>query len=253
MRKCIVIVFIPLFLYACGASDEVRVEKTESREFSSSQIREIELKTENGVVKGNARSGDSIYVVFDKWATGNDREDAEDNLKDIEILITEDTASEVLIIDVDIPDNTTIDYGSDVSIEFPASTELELRSSNGSITIEDTDGDAKLRTSNGKITVRNHYGNLDGETSNGEIDVDIVLPDDGDCKLKTSNGNIVLSIPGSTSADIEASTSNGEIETRSLDFDNVESTDREFEGKMGDGDGDIELETSNGNILIKER
>jgi DUF4097 and DUF4098 domain-containing protein YvlB len=275
MRRLLIIILLPFFFYACDVADvwddNVRAEKSESRSFSSSQIQKVEIETQNGSIESSVWDDDSVYLVFEKWATGDDREEAKDNLSDIKIYISEDTGSGVLRIDVDFPKRgwEGTNYGCNVSLSLPSSLSLDLKSSNGAITVsgsqngfecltsngpitaQDTQGGAELRTSNGKITVRDHYGELNGRTSNGGIDVDIVLPRQGECILKTSNGAITLSIPDETSAMIEASTSNGGIEIDNLDATIVKIGKTEFRGKIGRGEGNIDLETSNGSILVK--
>jgi hypothetical protein len=275
MKKLLVITLLPLFLYACDAddfwADDIRAEDKESSTFSSEQIRKVEVTTKNGSIESSVWDDDSIHVVFEKWATGDDWEEAEDNLDDVKVHIREDTASEVLRIDVDFPSRKWggINYGCNVSLNLPSFLSLDLNSSNGSIeisgsqsglecstsngsvTIRDTEGTAVLRTSNGKITVRDHYGELNGRTSNGKIDADIVLPRQGECILRTSNGAITLSVPDTTSAMIEASTSNGSIEIGDVVDTIIKVKKTEFRGKMGRGEGNIDLETSNGSILVK--
>lgn len=252
MKKLSVILVFPLLIYACNSGDDVRVEKTETRDFSSSRIQKLRVKTENGAIETTAGDEGSINVVFEHWATGISMAAAEDNLRDINVRIVTDTDSEMLIIDVNIPNSMTTDYGSNIFAEVPASIQLDLETSNGAITIENTERDARLKTSNGKIKVRNHRGDLDGKTSNGQIEADMVLPKDGECKLETSNGNIILSIPSTTSAEIEASTSNGNVTVQGLDIVVSKMERTEFEGEIGDGDGDIELKSSNGNITIRK-
>ena len=272
MGKYLIITLLPLFLHACVTIDnDVRAVKVESDDFPAPQMQKVEVKTRNGSIESDVWDDDSIHVVYEKWATGSDEQDAEDNLKDIEVRVEENAASGVLSIDVNMPNRPGTDYGCNVTLSLPASLFLELDSSNGAITvqnsqngmdcstsngaitIEDTAGDAKLKTSNGKITVGNHNGELDGKTSNGEIDADIVLPKGGNCFLKTSNGKITLSLPDDTSAMVEASTSNGGIEVEDLTITIITMEKKEFEGKMGEGEGNIEIETSNGAILITGR
>ena len=274
MKKILVIVLLPLFLYACSSTDitddDGRAEKTETEDFASSGIERVEVRTENGSIEVSAWDENSIHVVFEMWATGLDKQDAENNLDDIDISIS-DTDSDVIYIDVDFPNREGIEYGCDVSVELPASLSMDLESSNGNIIVlkskggiecftsngdirtEDTEGDAELKTSNGKVIVENHYGGLEGRTSNGEIDVDIILPESGRCILNTSNGFIDLSIPKDTSAEIQASTTNGGIEISGLDITIITMRETEFEGRMGDGSGSIDLETTNGSIFIKAR
>ena len=45
---------------------------------------------------------------------------------------------------------------------------------------------------------------------------------------------------------------NGKIEVEHPDVSASKIEDKEFKGEIGDGDGDIELETLNGNIVIKQ-
>jgi hypothetical protein len=274
MKKYLIFAFFPFLLYACTVvgvwdDDNVRVEERETMDFSSSQIQKVEVRTKNGAIESRVWDDDSIHVVFERWATGDYAEEAEDNLDDIEIHVRENTASKVLDIDIEIPSRTGVSYGCNVYLDIPASLFLDFQSSNGSIgvlesqnglrcttsngaiTILDTEGLAELRTSNGTIKVRNHYGELDAESSNGTIDADVILPRHGQCELKTSNGAITLSIPDETSAMIEASTSNGRVEIRGLDVDVIRMEKKGFNGKMGRGEGDIGIETSNGNILVK--
>lgn len=276
MRKFLVIMFLPFLVYSCSSTEDdvrdgVRVEEEESKDFSSSQMQKVKVETKNGSIESNVWDDDSIHVAFEKWAIGDTKEDAEDIIDDIQIFISEDTASGVLSIDVDIPSGEE-SYGCNIILDLPSSLSLDLESlngavtvsgsqsrlecftSNGSIEIQDTKGNATLETSNGSITATDHYGDLNASTSNGAIAVEgIKLPTQGECILKTSNGAITLSIPDTTSAMIEASTVNGEIEMRGLDVIVIKMEETEFEGRIGAGEGVIKLKTSNGNILIKRK
>ena len=186
----------------------------------------------------------------------------------VKILVDRNSGSGVLDIDVRRSIHPGVNHGCNVFVNLPASVVLDLETTNGAIivldsanhlecstsngviTIQNTEGDAELRTSNGIITVNNHYGSLSGRTSNGIISADIVLPRQRDCILKTSNGSITLSVPNSASAIVEASTSNGKIEIHDLDISVIKMDKTKFRGKMGSGRGNIDLETSNGRILI---
>jgi hypothetical protein len=273
MIKCLVVILLPFVFYACDSSDlwedDFRAEETESRIFSSSEIHAVKMETKNGGIRSSVRESDSIHVRFEKWATGDDREEARDNMRDIRIHTSKGNTSGVLSIDVDFPNRIGTNYGCNVYLDVPQSLFLDLESSNGAITvsesrnglecstsngaiaIQDTEGKVELKTSNGAITVKDHYGELNGRTSNGAIDADVILPRRAECILKTSNGSITLSIPSTTSAMIEASTSSGKVEVQNLDVTIVKTGKTEIKGKIGNGEGDIDLGTSNGAILIR--
>ncbi|MBD3185158.1 DUF4097 family beta strand repeat protein [Candidatus Poribacteria bacterium] len=268
MRKSfLIMILLPVCLCCCTVGD-VKVEKTEFETFPASGIHEVKLNTENGRIECLVVEENSINIELEKWATGNNTDDALDNVYDIDVDIVKN--SRTLIIDVDIPHRITTDYGCDVFIEIPEDIALDLDTSNGSINLSgvyedfkcytsngsiitsNTRGDAELRTSNGSVTIRDHRGNLNARTSSGKISASVIIPDKGECYLKTSNGSISLSIPDNTSAYIKASTSNGNIDITGLDVVVTKMDRTKFEGRIGSGNADIDLETSNGSILIRD-
>ena len=275
MGKISIFFLLPLLLDSCVvidlSDDNVKFEKREIKNFSISNLSKLKVRNENGDIESRAWDEDYIRITFEKSATGRDKSDAEENIRDIKIDIYEDTDPKTLVVYVKTPKFTGTSYVCNVILNVPNSIYLDLESSNGSIIVEgsnngincetsngsiniqDTEGDANLTTSNGKIIVKNHYGEIYGKTSNGEINVDMVLPEKGKCVLKTSNGTITLSIPATTSATIEASTSNGKIEIVNLDVSIIKIGKSELKGEMGKGEGYINLETSNGRILVKKR
>jgi hypothetical protein len=273
MRRYLIIVLFPFLLYACTEAhyweNDIRIEETETKSFSSDRVKRVEVNTKNGAIETRAWDDDSIIVTFEKWTFGDDVGEAEDKLDEIKVFVSKNPGSGVLDIDVEYPVFQNANYGCNVWVDLPASIVLDLETSNGAITVLesesdfvcstsngaittlDTEGKAELSTSNGIITVNGHYGELSGKTSNGIISADIVLPRQGTCVLKTSNGPITLSIPDSTSATMEASTSNGKIQIHGLDVSIIKMDKTEFKGKMRDGRGNIDLSTSNGSISVK--
>jgi DUF4097 and DUF4098 domain-containing protein YvlB len=257
MKKFLVIMFLLFFLYACSSTDDTddfRADESESKDFSSSQMTKVEVENVNGSIKSSVWSDESIHVLFEKWATGKTEQEAQANIGNIEIYVNEDAVSGVLSIDVDIPINVEVDYGCNITLQLPSSLSLDLESINGDIEIQDTKAEATLKTANGEITTRNHNGDLIASSSNGTIDTDIVLPDQGECMLSTLNGSIILSIPDTTSAMIDASTANGTVEVdANLGIAIIREEKKDFEGKMGNGKGNIELTTVNGDIRVEKR
>ena len=260
MKKFLVIMFLPFFLYACSSTDDTddtddfRADESESRDFPSSQMTKVEVKNINGSIRSSVWSDELIYVLFDKWATGNTEQEAQANIDDIKIYVSEDDVPGVLIIDVDIPINVETDHGCNITLKLPSSLSLDLESITGVIEIQDTKAEATLETVNGAIAAKNHDGDLIASTSNGTIDADIVLPDQGECMLSTLNGNITLSIPDTISAMIDASTVNGTVEVdRNLGIVITREEKKKFKGKMGNGEGQIELKTVNGDVRVEKR
>lgn len=92
---------------------------------------------------------------------------------------------------------------------------VEARSSNGSIEVQDVKGDVNFRTSNGGVHGENVEGGFEAETSNGTIRVHLHDTEAGrPIRLSTSNGGIDLQVDATRQNDVVASTSNGPITVR---------------------------------------
>lgn len=119
-------------------------------------------------------------------------------------------------------------------LRVPRNTTLQsIRTSNGSIRIENIEGRADLKTSNGGVHVTNFKGKVDVKTSNGGINLDSVA---GVVTAETSNGAIRGRITDTVSSEpLRMSTSNGAIEIR------IESQHN----------NDVIASTSNGSITVR--
>ncbi len=90
--------------------------------------------------------------------------------------------------------------------------DLDAQTSNGPITLEEFQGAATLTTSNGPITVQGVKGHFEATTSNGPVTAQLgELADARPVKIRTSNGSISLTLVSARSNDIVAATSNGPI------------------------------------------
>jgi hypothetical protein len=100
--------------------------------------------------------------------------------------------------------NLQVHYAVVVPHEF----DIDLRTSGGSVRVQETEGDVNCHTSGGSINVERIDGPVQGRTSGGSIRVSRV---DGPVDAQTSGGNIrLLDIQG----DVAAVTSGGSIEVK---------------------------------------
>ena len=142
--------------------------------------------------------------------------------------------------------------GAKYVIRVPRQTALEnIASSNGSLRVDDIDGNAHLATSNGSIHLGRLNGNVEAHSSNGSIEVKDVK---GDVNFTTSNGGVhAENVEGS----FEAQTSNGGIRAR------LHDTPSGHPIRLSTSNGDIDLAvdslhqndviatTSNGPITVR--
>jgi len=126
-----------------------------------------------------------------------------------------------------------------------------LRSSGGGITASDVDGALDAETSGGPIRIQDVDGPVNARTSGGGITVRFAGPPSG--ALRTSGGGIEVEFPEGQGAELDARTSGGRI---SIDAELAVSGEIEpgrVRGRLGPGGAELELETSGGNIRVRER
>jgi DUF4097 and DUF4098 domain-containing protein YvlB len=127
--------------------------------------------------------------------------------------------------------------------------DIEARTSNGKIEMEDVHGWVRAETSNGRIEIENVAGIQNLETSNGSIVAEIPAMHE-DVRVRTSNGSLELHLSPDLSVDIELRTSNGKIAVRDLEIVTSEISETKLKGKIGNGGPTLHGKTSNGSIEI---
>ncbi len=175
---------------------------------------------------------------------------------------------------------------ADILVTVPAGTSLTLETSDGDIAVTGTTGGGVLKTSNGKITLENVKGDFQGDTSNGDIEINTMegssllrtsngevdienargefnastsngaiffsgeMIPGGSNRLTTSNGEVTVELQGTPSINLDASTSDGKVSS-DLATLATETETNHLVGKIGAGEADLYIHTSNGDVTIK--
>jgi hypothetical protein len=146
---------------------------------------------------------------------------------------------------------------------------VELSTSGGPIRVENVHGNTRLSTSGGGITASEVVGAVDAETSGGSIRISDI---DGAVRastsgggisvrfsgapagdLGTSGGSIEVEFPEGSGAELSARTSGGQIHVEPELAVSGEIDSGRVRGRIGPGGAKLELETSGGNIRVRER
>lgn len=156
-------------------------------------------------------------------------------------------------------DGDTLELGNcggfcsvDYTVEGPMGLGIGGNTANGAIELTGV-GEVDVRTSNGRIELQDVSGSVDAETSNGRV-IGRELNGDG-VRVRTSNGSIKLEL--GEAQDVEARTSNGGIEL-AVPPDGTYRVTAETSGGSEDigvaddpdGEFELELRTSNGSITV---
>lgn len=285
-----VLMIAVLALSACGAYISINpftAEETVTQSFTADVTPRIVVEMFNGSVDVVTGNDDTVKIDVIKRGGGVSQADAEDDLKNVEVTMTQD--GDTIRVTAKRTDQR-VDFGNSgasAQLRVPAGAILDLRSSNGPITTSGPVGDVTAQTSNGSIDVRGSLGQLDlntgngpitinggsglldVETSNGRIDItadNVVVIGrtsngplrftgslaQGRSEMRTSNGSIVVTLPADAQFVIDADTSNAKI---SSDFAVTaqDFSDTRLRGTVGNDPGTtLELQTSNGPIEIRQ-
>jgi hypothetical protein len=145
-------------------------------------------------------------------------------------------------------------HDNDVEVHFtvkvPRGVNLSATTVNGEVHVRDLESDVEANSVNGSVEVST-TGRAVAETVNGSIEANAGRADwTGSAAFRTVNGSITVTLPASTSAEVHASSMNGDIST---DFP-LEARGRRknrMSGTIGAGGRTLELQTINGSIELK--
>ncbi len=222
----------------------------------------VEIKGVNGDIHAVAATGTDVEVTAVKQARRSDPDEVE-----IKVVPSDDgvTICAVYPTGRRARRENTCEPGdhwssntenNDVSVDFtvrlPANLELYANTVNGDVEAEGLGGTVRAYTVNGGIRLSTK-GFAEAVTVNGSIYASMGRADwtDG-VDFHTVNGGITLELPASFSAEVRASTVNGDIET---DFPLTVTGrfgPRHLRGTVGTGGRDLDLNTVNGSIRLRK-
>ena len=135
-------------------------------------------------------------------------------------------------------------------IRVPKQTLLDrIESTNGSLRVEDVQGNAQLRSTNGSVKMYRAQGTYDVLTTNGSIELSA---HSGDVKARTTNGGIRME---ALNGSLTAETTNGSIHARFSGGGTtpvrLETTNGAIEVTIEKSAAGMHATTSNGTITVK--
>jgi len=212
---------------------EFIVDKPFSENVSVSGQGKVRVDAENGEVAITGQPGATSVTVTAELIVGSNvsQPDAETGLKQLGILVS-DLPGEILVQTVQPASLNGRQYLVKYNINVPSDLSVDVTQVNGQVTVENIENSLLVTLENGSV-----HGTVS-------------LPPGGEITLWTGKGNLDLRIPTSTSAELFARVGFGAITWDNLDFLNVVQTDRSFTGTLGNGTGQIDLDTGNGNIDV---
>jgi hypothetical protein len=141
----------------------------------------------------------------------------------------------------------------DYEVTVPQRMAVRVASANGDVSVEGLEGSVSLTHANGQLLLARLVGDVEAALANGEIAADLAPPPGGVVDLRVVNGEIRLDVPVSVSAWLDASVVNGTISVVGLTIADGTTSTRSVRGRLGAGDGQIDLAVTNGTITLRGR
>lgn len=141
----------------------------------------------------------------------------------------------------------------DVSIEDCTSQMVVAGNKSGNIKVRNTIGNLNLRTQSGDVSIRTSSGKVIAiDTVAGNVDLDSEVAVTGSINVRTVNGNTLLAVGDGCDCRVSLSTLRGTVKS-SLELADARSTEQRITGRLGNGNGSIDVSAVMGNITFEVR
>ncbi|WP_426491572.1 DUF4097 family beta strand repeat-containing protein [Hymenobacter sp. 102] len=150
--------------------------------------------------------------------------------------------------------NESLDgWAADFEVLVPATTNLELKATNGSITLDNVTGTLRLATTNGSLVLRNVNGDVRGQTTNGSLTLQLTGPawSGPGLEVSTVNGSIDWQLPAVYAATILARTTHGKVSAE-LNTKRKSVLPHNLAATLGKGGAQLKASTVHGSISVKQ-
>lgn len=257
-----------LAMSGCMFGGFITADDKVEKDFQTTAAPTVIIETFNGNISVQGNNSSDVHVEITRRGSGMSDAEARADLENILVETQQD--GNTIHITIRRSDMRSGNSGASVEVRLPGNANLELASSNGSITVEDVQGSARMASSNGNLTVTGGSGTLNMDTSNGRIEIDA---ENASVNANTSNGNISfsgslangvntfnssnarieLTLSAASSFTLNATTSNGNI-TSGFAVTGGSQGDNYLNGSVGtDPQIQVNITTSNGNISINKK
>ncbi len=222
-----------------------------TRTYAIAATGDVEIVNANGRIEVTGADGTQVEVVAERTARGMTDEDAQKVLAQVQIV--EAVTADLVRLETRAPTGEGRRVDVTYRIKVPASVNVRLQNSNGTIEVAALKGTVKAETDNGTVVGRQLTGTVDANTTNGSVRLEVDGVASGGIRAETVNGKVELTLPSGAKADVRAVCVNGRVFVKDLKLDGPETTRRRAEGRLNGGGPKVVLETTNGSIQLTGR
>jgi DUF4097 and DUF4098 domain-containing protein YvlB len=260
-----------------AAAQQLEDKATEHKSFSGA--RELIIDNINGNIEVVASTGSTVEVDVERSFRARSQDRLDIAKREVSLATKQDGGLVQVMVDgpfrchcadnsVNFHGNQVYDFSYNFKVKVPRDLFLELKTINDSkIVVEGTSGDYKISNVNGGIEMREVEGSGQVHTVNGGVKVMYARNPKSATSFKSVNGTLDVTFRGGLNADAHMKTMNGGMftdfavttlptaaiqpEQRNGKF--VWRNNRGTGVRIGNGGPELEFETLNGSVLIKNR
>ena len=132
--------------------------------------------------------------------------------------------------------------------------DLVARTGDGSIRLERVNGAIEASSGDGSISVDGQIRQLKARSGDGRVHVHAVgTAPAGDWSLSTGDGSVLLEVPEGFGAELDATTGDGHVDVRDVQFDRTsgERNRSVVRGRIGNGGSKITIRSGDGSIVVR--
>lgn len=229
-----------------------RAHDTWSRSYTIAPGGRLEIINVNGQISAEASTGATVEISAERSVSAGSDEAAAEVLAKIEM--REEVGPDRVRVETLAPRLRLGGHKVTFVVKVPAGVNVDLRTVNGGVLLENVGGEVRATSTNGAVRGRLAGASLvDARTTNGGVDLDLTgaLAPDARVTLTSVNGGIRLNVPQDTKARVQARCTNGRISVDGLPFAaEGEQNRRRVDGNLNGGGGRIELQTTNGGVTL---
>ncbi len=265
MKRIFALAGMTLAVCALACAQEVSADRVVVPARNSSRARVVDAALTNGSITVKSYSGSQVIVESTGHQSSRDR--TYEGLHRIDIpgvgLNVEEEDNVVTVRMHGAP-------AANLIITVPVNTSLRLKSTNGSIYVEDVHGEIDASTTNGKVDLMNVSGTVVTDSHNGAVKVVMDRVDPGKpMSFSSFNGDIDVTLPADFKGNLKLRANRGDIYS---DFDiklapggNLTERNDTREGRyrvrvesmitgtINGGGTEASFSTFNGKILIRKK
>jgi hypothetical protein len=279
-----------LILSGCSVNlNAERLVRREDRHFAVSGRPEIVLKTFDGAIRVQSWDKPEVLVTIERQAGD------EESLKSIEV--KSDQQGNKITVEVVKPEHTsTIAIGMHIGrsaaliVSVPREADVNARSGDGAVAVENVAGRLDVNTGDGAVTVSGSTGDMVVHTGDGAVSlqgvrgqVDLSTGDGGvkmdgvlqrvkartgdgaiairagegsaassDWDIETGDGAVTVELPAAFSAELDARSNDGRVSINGFDLSGAtrDREDQEVRGRIGAGGSRLTIRTGDGGIRV---